>query len=261
MGRLKGKVAIITGAGSGFGRASALLFAKEGAKVVVADIGDQAGKETVRLIEEAGGDAVFVHTNVADSKESRHMIDVAVKTYGKLDILFNNAGIQGDVWQDIGHMEEEVFDRYINVNLKGVWMGIHHAAAELVKSKGCIINTASVAATQGYFGCTAYGASKGGVLTITYCVANELGRFGVRCNAISPYTAATPGIVPSPCDLEGNPQHRLMEISDIANAALFLASDECTCLNGHNLLIDGGCTTKSPPFDMDRFDACNRYDG
>lgn len=259
MGRLEGKVAIITGAGSGFGRLSALLFAKEGAKVVVADIVDKNGEETVRQIREAGGEASFVHVNVADAAQSANMVKTAVDTYGKLDILFNNAGIQGDVWEDIAHMKEETFDRYINVNLKGVWMGIHNAAFELAKTHGCIINTASIAATQGYYGCTAYGTSKGGVLSLTYSVANELARFGVRCNAISPYTAATPGITPSPRDLEGNPQHRLMEPNDIAHAALFLASDECKCINGINLFVDGGCTTKSPPFEIERFEANNPY--
>jgi NAD(P)-dependent dehydrogenase (short-subunit alcohol dehydrogenase family) len=262
MGKLEDKVAIITGAGSGFGRATSILFSKEGAKVVVADIVEKSGKETVDLIKANGGEAIFVKVDVSKSADCENMVKVAVESYGKLDILFNNAGIQGEGEHDIAHMKEEVFDRFMNVNLKGVWLGIHYAAAELVKTKGAIINTASYVGSVGALGCSHYATSKGAVKTLTFVAANELGLHGVRCNCISPYMAETPGTAFHPkkyveMEKSGNPMHKLIPINDVADAVLFLATN--SSVNGHDLYVDAGANTLTNPTFIDVFKEANQY--
>lgn len=263
MGRVDGKVIIITGAASGFGRATAKLMAKEGAKIVVADYNLAGAEETVTQINAEGGEAVAVKVNVTSSDEVKAMINLAVEKYGKLDVLFNNAGVQGDCDWDIGHMPESEFDRYIAVDLKGVWLGCHHAAAEIVKSKGCIINTASVAAYKGLVGCSNYGPAKAGVRNLTAVVANELGRFGVRCNSISPYVADTPGLnideKSRKINESGNPLSTLIDPMCVAYTALFLASDESKCVTGTDILVDAGHVTQAQPTDFERFYGLNVY--
>lgn len=274
MNRLEGKVAIITGAGSGFGMRSAKLFTKEGAKVVVADICEEDGLKTVEDIKKEGGDATFVKVDVANSKESANMCKVAYDSYGKIDILFNNAGIQGYVNHDIAHMDEEIFDRFIRVNLKGVWMGIRNAAPYMVANGGgSIINTASVAGMVGNLGCSAYGVSKGGVITLTWTAANEYARFGIRVNSISPYVSNTEGAMkivkaglvgggkfdPNAKRDHGNPLNKSIDPWDIAYTALFLASDECSTMTGQNLVVDGGFMTRSQPLNPEAFHKNNPY--
>ncbi len=173
MGKLEGKVAIITGAASGIGKASAVLFAKEGAKVVVADIQDELGKETVKKINDTGGKAVYVHTDVSKADDVKNMIKTAVDTYGKLDILYNNAGTSG-IMADTLNYPVNLFENVIAINLLGTWYGIKYALPELLKTgAGIIINTASVAGftAPGYM--MPYGASKAGVVSITKGVALE----------------------------------------------------------------------------------------
>lgn len=266
MGRLEGKVAIITGAGGGFGRRMSEIFSKEGAKIVVADFNETAGCATVESVISAGGDALFVQVDVTDDKSTENMVKQTVAHYGKLDILVNNAGKQG-VKHDIGHMQVDELMPFLNVNVRGVWLCIHHAAPELVKTRGKIVNIASIAALQGSYGGSAYGVSKGAVLSLTYSTANELGLYGVRCNAVSPYSAATAETVQLLGEAfhemrkSGNPLHQLCSADDVAYACLFLASDESRSCTGLNLLCDCGAHVRSCPFDLEDFKINNVYEG
>ena len=266
MSRLKDKVAIITGAGGGFGRRMSEVFSQEGAKIVVADFDEKSGKETVEKVNEAGGDAIFVKVDVTDDESTKNMVAETVKKYGKLDILVNNAGKQG-VKKDIAHMQVDEMMPFLYVNVRGPWLCIHHAAPELVKTRGKIVNISSIAALQGSYGGSAYGVSKGAVLSLTYAVANELGLYGVRCNSILPYSAATEetlrllGEEFHELRKSGNPLHQLCTADDVAYASLFLASDESKFVTGLNLLLDGGAHVRSCPFDMEDFKRNNVYEG
>lgn len=270
MGRLDGKVSIITGAGSGFGALSAQLFAKEGASVVVADCSRENGENIVKEIIKAGGEAIFVLTDVTKSEDCKRMVDLTVENYGKLNIIFNNAGITGGVRYDFAHCSEEIFDHVLKVDVNGVFYGIRHAVPHMVKNGGSIISTASVAGMAGCYGGPAYCAAKGAVIAMTVAAANEYGRFGIRANCISPYAAITP-IMKQYMETEqgqaklelfksGNPMGKLIDPIQIAYAAVYLASDESNCVNGHNLVIDCGATVKSQPVDMRVFAGDNPYD-
>ena len=262
--RLNGKVMIITGSGSGFGRAGAIRFAAEGAKVVVADINMAGAEETVRLIQQAGGEAIAVKCNVAKAEDVQAMVEAATAAYGRLDGIWNNAGIQGETAQDIAHCPVDMIDRYVDIDIKGVWYGCHFAARELVKTKGVILNTASIVASLGTFGCSTYGPAKGAVQSLTYTVAWELGRLGVRCNCISPYCVATPGTVNQGKELlelqaSGTVYNRLAEVDEVVNAAVFLMPDASSAVTGFDLRVDLGAATRSMPWDIQKFMAANPY--
>lgn len=263
--RLDGKVIIITGAASGFGRSGAVRFAKEGAKVVVADIDIVGAKETAEQVKAAGGEAAYVKCDVTKPEDVEAMVKFAVTTYGKLDGLWNNAGIQGETEYDIFHCPVEMIDRYLDVDVKGVWLGCHFAVPELVKTKGVILNTASIVASLGTFGCSTYGPSKGAVQTLTYTVAWEMGRLGVRCNCISPYCVATPGTLKQPKELldlqkSGTVFNRLPEVDEVVNTAVFLFSDASSAVTGFDVRVDLGAGTKSMPWDINKFLAANPYE-
>jgi NAD(P)-dependent dehydrogenase (short-subunit alcohol dehydrogenase family) len=253
MGRVEGKVAIVTGAGSGIGRASAMLLAKEGAKTVVVDRNAEAGEETVRMIKEAGGEAIFVKADVSKVEDIKKMVRTAVSTYGKLNILFNNAGFIHEV-APTADASEEVFDETIATNLKGAFMGMKYAIPEMLRiGGGSIINIASIAGTKGVTNAPAYAASKGGVLALSRATAIEYATQNIRVNCISPGTISTPAMAALMKDdpeikrnyEEAVPQGRLGRPDEVAQVVLFLASDEASHITGEKLAIDGGLEADS----------------
>lgn len=246
MDRLKGKIALITGGGSGIGRAACLLFAGEGAKVVIADYVAEGGNETVRQIKAAGGEAVFVQADVSKSVDVQNMIATTVKIYGRIDILFNNAGIEGPSAK-IANYREEDWERVIAIDLTAVYLGMKYAIPEMLKQGGgVIISTASVAGLVGFPGSGAYAAAKAGVINMTRMVALEYADKNIRVNCICPGIIETPmvdrvlGNRPREGVVKAEPIGRLGRPEDIANAALFLASNESSFATGAPFIIDGG---------------------
>jgi NAD(P)-dependent dehydrogenase (short-subunit alcohol dehydrogenase family) len=250
--RLQGKVAIITGAGSGIGRATALLFAREGARVVVADYAAEGGEETVRLIKEAGGEATFVKVDVSKAADAQKMVQAAIDSYGKLDILYNNAGIEGP-WAPTEDVAEEDWDRVLSINLKGVFLGSKYAIPEMLKQGGgVIINTASVAGLIAVTNMPAYCASKGGVVLLTKAMALENAAKRIRINCICPGAIRTPmfgrltldKVATEKAFCDGHPIGRCGTPEEIAYPALYLASDESSFITGTALVVDGGWTAQ-----------------
>jgi NAD(P)-dependent dehydrogenase (short-subunit alcohol dehydrogenase family) len=249
--RLANKVVLITGAGSGIGRESARLFAKEGAKVVVVDVQTDSGEETVSLITKKGGAASFCQADVSKSSEVRAMIEFAEKTYGKLEVLFNNAGINHPEDASVLETKEEVWERVISVNLKGVFLGCKYGIPALLRAGGgSIINTASFVALMGAaVSQIAYTASKGGVLSMTREIAVEFARKNIRANALCPGPVETPLLSELLADTKQRqrrlthiPTGRFAQTADVAQAALYLASDESSYVNGAAFMVDGGIT-------------------
>lgn len=247
--RLKHKVALITGSGSGIGRESALLFAKEGAKVVVCDLNETGGQETVDRIVAAQGEAIFVKADVSKSIEVKSAIDTAESTYGKLDVLFNNAGIFHAADNSVLDTDEAVWELTMNINLKGVFLGCKYGIPALQRAGGgSIINTASFVAVMGAATPQiAYTASKGGVLAMTREIAVEFARQNIRANSLCPGPVQTPLLDELMSDPDRKqrrivhiPPGRLAQAIEIAQAALFLASDESSFVNGSTFLVDGG---------------------
>jgi len=255
MRRLEGKVAVITGAASGIGEATARLFVSEGARVVIADLQDERGR---RIAEELGGHALFRRADVSREDDVRAAIAAAVERFGRLDCVFNNAGAPG-VGGGIADIPAAGFDDTIAVLLRGVFLGMKHAAPVMTRQgAGSIISTASVAGLRAGFGPHVYSAAKAAVVHLTRSVAMELGESGVRVNCICPGGIATPifgralGLAPDAIEQSVNlmkgalgafqPIRRSGLPDDIAQAALWLASDESTFVNGHALVVDGGLT-------------------
>jgi NAD(P)-dependent dehydrogenase (short-subunit alcohol dehydrogenase family) len=249
--RLKDKVALITGAGSGIGREAALLFAREGASVVVVDVAEAAGRGTAAAIDASGGRARFVRADVSREAEAKAMIEAAEESYGRLNVLFNNAGIFPESDGSVLETGVETWDLVLGVNLKGVFLGCKHGIPALLRAGGgSIINTASFVALMGAATPQiAYTASKGGVLAMTREIAVEFARKGIRANALCPGPVDTPLLAELFSDparrarrMVHIPFGRLARASEVAQAALFLASDESSYINGAAFTVDGGIT-------------------
>jgi NAD(P)-dependent dehydrogenase (short-subunit alcohol dehydrogenase family) len=249
--RLKNKVALITGASSGIGRETALLFAAEGAKVVAVDVNDAGGNETLTMIQNQGGEAVYVHADVANAQDCENMIRMAEKTFGKLNVLFNNAGVMLSKDDDAVSTEEEVWDLTMAVNAKGVFLGCKYGIPALRRAGGgSIINTASFVALLGAATPQiAYTASKGAVLAMTRELAIVHARENIRVNALCPGPLQTELLMKF-LNTEAKKQRRLVHIpmgrfglaKEMAYAALYLASDESSYVTGTEFMVDGGIT-------------------
>ncbi|HEX8025522.1 MAG TPA: glucose 1-dehydrogenase [Candidatus Limnocylindrales bacterium] len=250
--RLEGKVSIITGAGGGMGRVAALMFAREGSKVVVAEFNEAAGAETVQLVEQAGGEATFVKVNVADEASAKGMVDHAVKTYGRVDVLYNNAGVMPEADHSVIDTPVEAWDQVMAVNVRGVFLGCKYAIPQMLEQgSGSIINIASFVALVG---CSvpqdAYTASKGAVISLTRSLAVQFAGRGVRSNAICPGPVETPLLMDwlvkdeeaKRIRLARNPTGRFGKPEEIVSMAVYLASDESRWTNGAALVVDGGIT-------------------
>ncbi len=244
---LEGKVGLVTGGTSGIGRETAELFAKAGAKVVVAGRREVEGEETVELVRAAGGDGLFVKTDVSKASEVEMLVRKTVETYGRLDVAFNNAGIEG-VWVPIALQSENDWDRTIAINLKGVWLCLKYEIRQMLKQGGgAIVNMASIAGLAGTAGAAAYVASKHGVLGLTKTAALENAKSKIRINAVCPAAIET-----SMAErLFGDPQvHKFVlgchpigrfgRPAEVAEAVLWMCSDRASFMTGQSLVLDGG---------------------
>lgn len=245
--KLKDKVAIITGASSGFGKASALLFAKEGAKLILVARKESSLKETENEIKKLGAEVISIPADVSSEENIKKIIETSVEKFKKIDIIFNNAGTFGP-----GNVEEtdlETWNKVMNINLTSIFLMAKYAMEYLKESKGSIINTASAGGLIGFPQAASYAASKGAVISLTRSIAVDYAKDGVRCNAICPGTSATNMTeevlkVPELCEgfLAPIPLHRFGNPEDVAHAALYLASDDSSYVTGISLPVDGGWT-------------------
>ncbi len=252
MANFTGKVVIVTGGGSGIGRTTALAFARQGAKVVVAGRREKEGRETVDLIKRGGGEAVFVQADVSREEDVRALVGRAVSTFGRLDVAFNNAGTEGKMGPLV-EQNTDNFDSVMNTNVKGVYLSMKHEIPQMIKNGGgSIVNNASVAALIGFPGMSIYVASKHAVLGLTRSAALEVAKQGVRINAVSPAAIETDML----SRVAGNddqtkkqfaalhPVGRIGKPEEIASAVLWLASDASSFVTGQSLTVDGGFTAQ-----------------
>ncbi len=249
--RLQGKTAIVTGAAGGIGRASCQAFAREGAHVVAADLRGEDATRVAQEIGESGGSAGAAEVDVTNADSVARLVRETTKEHGRLDVMFNNAGIFPDADGSVTDTDESVWEQVVNVNLRGVFLGCKYAVPAMIESGGgSLINTASFVAVMGAATSqSAYTASKGGVLALTREIAVEYARAGIRANALCPGPTNTPllaGLLADPQRRARRivhiPMGRLAEVEEIANAALFLASDESSFITGTQFLVDGGIT-------------------
>ncbi|KAL5718624.1 hypothetical protein ACHQM5_011506 [Ranunculus cassubicifolius] len=259
---LEGKVALITGGASGIGECTAKLFSQHGAKVVIADIQDELGESVCKEIGTES--ATYVHCDVTDESQVSNAVDIAVTTYGKLDIIFNNAGIVDELKTRILDNTKADFERVLSINVTGVFLCTKHAARVMVPARsGSIISTASISSTVGGAASHAYCCAKHAVAGLTKNAAMELGQFGIRVNCLSPYLLATPlakghvnmddATLEAVAGAIGNLKGVTLRTHDVAQAAVFLASDDSKYISGHNLVIDGGFTVGNPMLGMFKY--------
>ncbi|XP_062018013.1 borneol dehydrogenase, mitochondrial-like [Rosa rugosa] len=254
--RLEGKVAVITGGASGIGESTARLFSRHGAKVMIADVQDDLGQSICRDLNPSS--TTFIHCNVMNEKDVENVVNTATAKYGKLDIMFNNAGISDVAKLNILDNNKDDFEKVLRVNVVGVFLGIKHAARVMMGArKGAIINMASVCSIIGGGASHAYTSSKHGVEGLTKNTAVELGQYGIRVNCVSPYLVETPltkdffkhdneGVGGVYSNLKGP----VLKAEDVAEAVLYLGSDESKYVSGHNLVVDGGYTIVNGRFCM-----------
>jgi NAD(P)-dependent dehydrogenase (short-subunit alcohol dehydrogenase family) len=253
--KLQGKVAIVTGAASGIGAASAILFAREGARVTVADVDEHGGNQTVNTIRSAGGDAIFARADVTRESDVARMVDETVKRWGRIDILFNNAGIL--LVKTIEQMSEAEWDRVMAVNVKSAFLATKHVVAHMRRNgKGAILNTGSIGSFTGQVGTPVYSASKGAIALLTKSLALDLGRDGIRVNCICPGITDTPmlrehlghgeeGEARIRARLSRVPLGKILSPEDVARAAVYLVSDDSEGITGILHVVDGGLIAAS----------------
>ncbi len=254
-GQFDGKVASVTGAASGIGRAVALAFGRQGAKVVVSDVARQGGDETVRLLKEAGGEALFVPCDVSQSKEVERLISTTVASYGRLDAAVNNAGIEG-VLTTVVDYPEEMWQKVININLTGSWLCMKYEIPQMLKQGGgAIVNMASILGIVGFATASAYTAAKHGLIGLTQVTALEYATQGIRVNAVCPGFIETPMVMQRGVAAGSHPEayqqiaalhpiKRLGKPEEIAAAAVWLCSDAASFVTGAFLPVDGGYTAQ-----------------
>ena len=249
--RLDGKVALITGGASGMGKVASGLFAREGARIVLTDVADEAGEATAAEIRDTGGEAAYVHADVSKESDAKAMVDAAVERFGGLHILYNNAGVMMPEDGSVDSTDERIWDITLGVNVKGVAFGCKYGVPAIIASGGgSIVNVASFVAWMGAATSqTAYTSSKGAVLAMTREIAVEYARRGVRCNALCPGPIETPLLMQLLSDDAKRqrrfvhiPMGRLGQAEELAKAALFLASDDSSFMTGASLIVDGGIT-------------------
>lgn len=247
-GLLEGKIALITGGSTGIGRATAQIFAREGAKVAVADVNVEGAQETVQLITDAGGEAIFIKTDVSQAADTEAMVKKVVETYGRLDCAFNNAGIEGEL-QPTQDYAEATWDRVMGINLKGVWLSMKAEIQQMLsQGGGAIVNTASAAGLVAVPAMSAYVAAKHGVVGLTKTAALEYAKSGLRVNAVCPGGVDTPMLKRV---FSNNPQFaetaaaaepvgRLAQPAEIGEAVAWLCSEAASFVTGHPMAVDGG---------------------
>ncbi len=253
-GTLQGKIALITGAGSGIGRATSLVMAREGATLVVSDINAEGGEETLSAVKDLGADGIFVHADVSKSDDVQALIAQAVQTYGRLDCAYNNAGIEGYMAGRLHEYPEDTWDRLIDINLKGVWLCLKHEIPQMLQQGGgAIVNTASAAGLVGSRRLSAYVASKHAVVGLTKAAALEYAADGIRINAVCPGIIDTPMmdrlIGGREADYEASipsrqPIGRLGTPAEIAESVAWLCSDAASLVTGLAMAVDGGFTAQ-----------------
>jgi len=250
-GRVVGKAAIVTGGGSGIGRAAAVTLAREDARVVVTDVDAASGRQTVAIICQAGGQALFVPADITNREDVQFLMATACDRFGRIDILHNNAGVA--VRNPVADQDEEGWDRCLNVNLRGVFLCSKYAIPHLREHGGSIINTASVTGIVGVRNRAVYSATKGAIVILTRNMALDYARYQIRVNCVCPgftRTALIARLLEDPERTrkltEMHPLGRLGTPEDIANAVLFLASDEASWITGQALVVDGGFSAGRP---------------